>query len=85
MGRVAEYVILQGGPRHGMTLGVSEGTQTLHVPYITELPPVEINSPRHRWWHRLLRRPVWVPPDPPTYKNLVYRRVGDVFRYDGDA
>jgi hypothetical protein len=67
-----ERGILRGGPLAGKIIHVQPGHPVLIVPWLPELPPAEIELPRYRWWHRLLRKPVPHPPSPPTFKNLRY-------------
>lgn len=82
-----EVARLEGGPHDGNTFGVQSHVQIIQVPYLLpeSLPFGVITLPRYRWWHRLLRRPVPHPPDPPTFRNLTYRRTnepGNIFRYE---
>ena len=82
-----ERGILQGGPFHSRVIHVI-ARDRIAIPYAPPADPMVVLPPR-RWWHRLLRRPVPIPPDPPQFRNLIYRKTtersrnGDlVYRYE---
>ena len=86
---MAEQVrgILDGGPFHGRIMNIA-ARDRIAIPYMPVIPDPVIVLPPYRWWHRLLRRPVPHPPDPPTFRNLIYRRTSEqrhgnvVYRYE---
>jgi hypothetical protein len=70
--------ILRGGPFAGKVIHIRAGCEVFVVPYLAESLPIEIELPKRRWWHRLLRRPIPLPPDVPTFRDLRYRATGEV-------
>jgi hypothetical protein len=81
--------ILDGGPFHGRIMHVA-ARDRIAIPYAPPISPVIVLPPRRRW-HRLLRRPVPIPPDPPQFRNLIYRKTAErrygniVYRYEPDS
>lgn len=83
-------VCLDGGPFHGRIMHIAPRDR-IAIPYMPVIPDLVIVLPPYRWWHRLLQRPVPHPPDPPAFRNVIYRRTSEqrhgnvVYQYEGDA
>jgi hypothetical protein len=75
-----ERAFLSGGPFHGKFLLAT--SDVVVIPHAAPFNPV-ITLPARRWWHRILRRPLPFPPEPPAFVNVAYRRTSAT--RDGNA
>ena len=85
-----ERGILDGGPFHGRFMNVIPRDR-IAIPYMPQSFNPLVTLPAYRWWHRVLRRPRPMPPEPPTFRNAIYRRTAErrngnvVYRYESPA
>ena len=76
-----ELCVLEGGPFDGEIRAALRPRIVIpHLPPGFD-PCQEVALPPYRWWHRLLRRPVPLPSDLPSFSDAVYHRTAE--RWNG--